>query len=165
MEEVLLHERKKQTSLLVFIFNAHNNKKTNGIETYFLSLTTDKDSLSLAARENSGTLQSVSDLQDILNDLINNNKVRESKLFAHTVHAQIISHVNGNSKYKMKNLGIKKAPFAVLVGSQVPSILIEGGFLTSSYDANRIKKQEYIDKLAYGISKGIQKYIQTIQKI
>ena len=110
--------------------NALENTKVRGIETYYLSLTKNKTALNLAARENSSSLKNISDLQAILNDLINQTKVPESKKLAEVVQKNIVQELK--KKYAPRNLGVKKAPFLVLIGSQMPSILVEVGFLTKA---------------------------------
>ena len=105
--------------------NALENTKVRGIETYYLSLTKNKTALNLAARENSSSLKNISDLQAILNDLINQTKVPESKKLAEVVQKNIVQELK--KKYAPRNLGVKKAPFLVLIGSQMPSILVEVG--------------------------------------
>lgn len=140
--------------------NSFKNARASGIETYYLSLTKDQDSLTLAARENSSTLKNISDLQAILNDLINHTKVPESKKLATVVQRSIITKLR--SKYKTKNLGVKKAPFLVLIGSQMPSVLIEIGFISNQREKNLLSNTKYLQSLSEGISSGVVEYISSV---
>ncbi len=143
--------------------NALKNTKVRGIETYYLSLTKNQTALNLAARENSSSLKNISDLQAILNDLINQTKVPESKKLAELVQKNIIQKLKEN--YSPRDLGVKKAPFLVLVGSQMPSILIETGFVTNKNERMLLSRSRYLQKISQGITKGVVSYTQAIGKI
>ena len=132
--------------------NALENTKVRGIETYYLSLTKNQTALNLAARENSSSLKNISDLQAILNDLINQTKVPESKKLAQIVQKNLIQELK--KKYSPKSLGVKKAPFLVLVGSQMPSILVEVGFVTNKNERALLSRSSYLQKISQGITKG-----------
>jgi N-acetylmuramoyl-L-alanine amidase len=138
--------------------NASIRPKLAGAETYFLNLTTDDEALSLAAKENQTSLKSISDLQTILNDLMINSKINESRDLAETVQASMI-HITGNSNHGLRNLGVKQAPFTVLIGAQMPSILIEAGFLTNKTENQFLKTSDYKKTLASGIYRGIKDYM------
>ena len=143
--------------------NGLKNTKVSGIETYYLSLTKNKTTLNLAARENSSSLKNISDLQAILNDLINQTKVPESKKLAEVVQKELVKELK--KKYSPKNLGVKKAPFLVLIGSQMPSILIEVGFVTNKKERILLSRNSYLQKISQGITKGVVNYTQSIGKI
>ena len=143
--------------------NALENTKVRGIETYYLSLTKNQTALNLAARENSSSLKNISDLQAILNDLINQTKVPESKKLAQIVQKNLIQELK--KKYSPKSLGVKKAPFLVLVGSQMPSILVEVGFVTNKNERALLSRSSYLQKISQGITKGVVIYTQSIGKI
>ncbi len=143
--------------------NGLKNTKVKGIETYYLSLTKNKTALNLAARENSSSLKNISDLQAILNDLINQTKVPESKKLAQVVQKNLVQELKKN--YSPKDLGVKKAPFLVLIGSQMPSILIEVGFLTNKSERILLSRNSYLQKISKGITKGVVSYTQAIGKI
>ncbi len=138
--------------------NASLRPKLSGAETYFLNLTTDDEALSLAAKENQTSLKSISDLQAILNDLMVNSKINESRALAETVQTSMIS-VTGESSHQFRNLGVKQAPFTVLIGAQMPSILIEAGFLTNKTENRYLKSSKYKKVIADGIYRGIKTYM------
>jgi N-acetylmuramoyl-L-alanine amidase len=154
---------KKEADLFISIHcNAARNKKAYGIETYILSLTKDKNALEVAARENALSTQDISDMENIIKKIVNNTKIDESKELATHVQSSIISRVNGKYK-KVKNKGVKKAPFVVLIGADVPSILVESSFITNPREEKRLKSNKYIDKIADGIFAGVVEYSKGIQ--
>ena len=139
--------------------NSFTNRQVSGVETYYLNLTTNQRTLTLSARENSTTEKNVGDLQAILSELINHTKIPESKKLAQMVQSSLVS---GLSIYKVKNLGVKKAPFIVLIGTQMPSILVEVGFISNKQERSLLSQTVYLQRIAKGIKQGILKYIQNI---
>ncbi|HOJ13157.1 MAG TPA: N-acetylmuramoyl-L-alanine amidase [Deltaproteobacteria bacterium] len=161
LEERTAFANKKRADLFVSIhINAHNNTSLQGIETYFLNLTTDASAIEVAARENATTSKSISDLQLIINDLMLNSKINESSRFATSVQKCIMSSLI-NDGYQGKDLGVKQAPFYVLLGTQMPSILCELGFLTNCTEADLLQNEAHQNALVDGIAKGINKYIMN----
>lgn len=161
LEERTVFANKKRADLFISVhINSHQNPSVSGIETYFLNLTTDSSAIEVAARENATTQKSISDLQLIINDLMLNSKINESSKFANFVHTCIVSSAL-NIGYNGKNLGVRQAPFYVLLGAQMPSILLELGFITNSTDSEMLKRRSYQDTLVEGIAKGINNYIMN----
>ncbi|HQH99638.1 MAG TPA: N-acetylmuramoyl-L-alanine amidase [Deltaproteobacteria bacterium] len=161
LEERTVFANKKRADLFISVhINSHQNPSVSGIETYFLNLTADSSAIEVAARENATTQKSISDLQLILNDLMLNSKINESSKFANFVHTCIVSSALGIG-YSGKNLGVRQAPFYVLLGAQMPSILLELGFITNSTDTEMLKRRSYQDTLVEGIAKGINNYIMN----
>ncbi len=152
--------RKKADLFVSLHINSHHNSSVNGIETYFLNLTTDSTAIEVAARENAAAQKSMSDLQLIINDLMLNSKINESSRFANNVQTYVVSSAI-NIGYEGKNLGVKQAPFYVLLGAQMPSVLLELGFITSPTDISMLKRQAYKETLVDGIAKGINNYIMN----
>ncbi|MBI2357900.1 MAG: N-acetylmuramoyl-L-alanine amidase, partial [Deltaproteobacteria bacterium] len=107
--------------------NASPNPNLRGIETYYLDNTNDEASIRLAARENATSRRNISDLQFILSDLTQNSKLEDSITLAHRVHSSLVSHM-GRRYRDLKDLGVKKALFYVLVGARMPSVLLETFF-------------------------------------
>lgn len=142
--------------------NASRNKKAGGIETYFLNFATDEDSMRLAATENATTTKNISDLQAILNDLMLNSKINESSKLARYVQGSILDKVNGNGS-RAKDRGVRQAPFYVLIGAQMPSILIETSFITNKEDARRLADQVFQKTIAKAIAGGIEKYSEVVK--
>ena len=159
-ERTSFANRKRADLFLSLHINSHQSVSVSGIETYFLNLTTDSSAIEVAARENTFSDKSMSDLQLILNDLMLNSKINESSKFATCVHKNVLSSA-ANTGYEGKNLGVRQAPFYVLLGAQMPSILIELGFLTSPADMGLLKQRSHQETLVDGIAKGINSYIMN----
>jgi N-acetylmuramoyl-L-alanine amidase len=144
--------------------NAHKSKDISGLETYFLNVATDERAMTVAARENATSEKNISDLQSILNSLLLNTKIHESSRLAREVQEGMVSQVNG--KYKQaKSLGVKQAPFYVLIGAQMPAILVETGFLTNLVERKRLLSAKYQECVAAGICSGIRSYVKSIDQI
>ena len=154
LEERTAIANKRKADLFVSVhINASKNRNTTGVETYVLNVTKDKSALEVAAFENQATEKSLSDLQSILKDIMLNSKLEESKMLARFVQDNLAKHMNASS------LGVKQAPFYVLVGATMPAILVEADFLSSRSVANKYKELNYRKKVAKGIFDGILLYI------
>jgi len=111
----------------------------------------------VAARENATSTHQLSDLQDILSDIMRNSKINESSRLAGRVHQSIDSGLS-ETHFALKDMGVKQAPFYVLIGAEMPAILIEIAFISNPEDAKMLGDDEFIDKLAEQISDGISQY-------
>ena len=154
---------KKADLFISLHINAHRNKNIRGLETYFLNMATDERSVMVAARENATSEKNISDLQAILNDLMLNTKINESSRLAYEVQKGMFSQVNRRYK-QVKNLGVKQAPFYVLIGAQMPAVLVETGFLTNRMERKRLLNKRYQESVAEGISDGVNAYIKSIDQ-
>lgn len=138
--------------------NSAPNRRTRGIETYLLSEASSARALAVAARESDTTIARMTDLQKILQDLMLRSKVNESYLLAKVVHRAMVSGLQ--RKYRpIKDLGVKRGPFFVLLGAQMPSILIETVFITNPVGAKRSRTKRYKRTLAEGIAEGIVRFV------
>ncbi len=142
--------------------NASRNKKASGIETFFLNFASDEASMRLAARENATTTKNISDLQAILNDLMLNSKVNESSKLARMVQGSLLDILNDNGDRPIDR-GVKQAPFYVLIGAQMPSILVEMSFITNKEEARRLAKDKFQKTVAESIAEGVKKYSEVIK--
>ena len=140
--------------------NASPNADARGIETYYLDNTTDEAAIRLAARENGTSRRNISDLQFILSDMTQNMKLEDSIALAHRLHGAL---VGGMAKVvgDVKDLGVKKALFHVLVGARMPSVLVEMFFITHRGEARVMSQESYQDALVESLYEGIQKFGQT----
>ena len=154
---------KKADLFISLHINAHRNRKISGLETYFLNMAMDERSVMVAARENATSEKNISDLQTILNDLMLNTKITESSRLAHDVQKGMVSSVRRTYK-KARSLGVKQAPFYVLIGAQMPAVLVETGFLTNRTDRKRLLSKKYQESVAEGICLGIKSYIESIDQ-
>ncbi|HMA85804.1 MAG TPA: N-acetylmuramoyl-L-alanine amidase [Desulfosalsimonadaceae bacterium] len=142
--------------------NAARNHRAFGIETYFLNLTTDEEAIAVAARENSTSRKNISELDSILQDLLNNAKINESSRLATYVQDSLCGHLAGNYS-RINNKGVKQAPFYVLLGAQMPSILVETSFVSNQRECRRLTDPAYQSELCEGIVSGLSEYIKEIQ--
>ncbi|MBW2038866.1 MAG: N-acetylmuramoyl-L-alanine amidase [Deltaproteobacteria bacterium] len=137
--------------------NAIKKRRTHGIETYFLNFTTDEDALRLAARENGVSPEKISDLQLILYDLMLNAKVNESSHLAECVQGALVNRLKKRYS-QVTDLGVKQAPFVVLIGAKMPSILIEVSFISNPMEERRLRDEQYLAELAAAILDGLRRY-------
>lgn len=161
LEERTAFANKKKVDLFISIHvNANENVSSRGVETYFLNLTTDANSMKVAERENVMIKQSMSELQFILRDLMLNARINESSRFASSIQHSVISSLN-RSGYGGKNNGVKQAPFFVLMGARMPSALIEMGFITNPAECRLLQKRSHQESIVKGIVKGINTFISN----
>lgn len=160
LEERTAIANTKEADLFVSIHaNSAPNIHANGVETYFLSLATSPEEMQAAARENAASASQISDLQKILQDLMQNSKIEESARLAGRVQGEL---VNGLRNYAVKNLGVKKAPFIVLIGAQMPAILTEIAFLSNSDEVRRLQDDRYLEAIARHIAAGVRQYAANL---
>jgi len=154
---------KKADLFISLHVNAHKDKRIHGLETYFLNMATDQNAVMVAARENATSEKSISDLQTILNDLMLNTKINESSRLAHDVQNGMVGGVK--EMYEgIKSLGVKQAPFYVLIGAEMPAVLVEVGFLSNGRERQRLVNKAYQERISDGIHGGIRSYIKSIDQ-
>ena len=141
--------------------NAHPSEKVHGLETYYLNLSTNAEAMRVAAFENATSTHQMSDLQDILSDIMKNSKINESSRLAGFVHNSLCNGMEGVQKDNFKNLGVKQAPFYVLIGAQMPAILIEIAFITNQMDSDNLNTDSFLEVIADDIVAGVQSYIHS----
>jgi N-acetylmuramoyl-L-alanine amidase len=163
LEERTAIAKKERADLFISIHcNAAKNSSAHGIETYILSFTNDPDALAVAARENVTTTKGISDLKDIIKKYLLNSKIDESKRLASHVQTSVTTNVA--RKYQpVRNKGVKKAPFIVLIGADVPSILVETSFITNQREEKRLRNQDFLNEIADGIFAGIKRYSNEVE--
>ena len=153
---------KKADLFISLHVNAHEQASVEGLETYILNFTTDRSAMTVAARENASADKTISELQDILQILARNTKIAESGALAQTIHKAVITALSKD--YKVRDLGVKEAPFLVLVGAECPALLLEIGFITNAKEAGRLKSEAYLDRLADGLTDGLASYLKGFAK-
>ncbi len=141
--------------------NASRSTKPRGTETYFLNLATTPDAEEVAARENAVTTRRVNELQGILQKLLNNEKITESRELASQVQTSLSSELYASSR-DARNRGVKTAPFYVLLGAQMPSVLVEVAYLTNRRDAELLRDGTFRQKVAESIAVGIRGYQDSL---
>lgn len=160
LEERTAIANTKNADLFISIHtNAVRDRRAYGIETYFLNLATDEDAIMVAARENATSTKNISDLQAILTDLMQNAKINESSRLA--VRIQDTLYRQLKKRYsRIKNKGVKQAPFYVLLGAQMPAVLIETAFISNSRECKRLVNVKYQDRMCDAIVDAIRAYIK-----
>ena len=141
--------------------NAHPDKTIGGIETYFLNLATNAEAMRVAALENATSTHSISELEDILTDLMKNTKIDESSRLARFVQTNLVNGMG--KKYKARDLGVKQAPFYVLIGAEMPAVLAEISFITNPKEAELLREDRYLNRIAEQIAAGIVAYVEHNQ--
>ena len=151
--------KEKKADLFISIHvNANNLASVEGFETYILNFATDRSAMAVAARENASSDKSVAELQDLLHIIAKNTKIAESRALAQALHKAALTNLN--KSHKVRDLGVKEAPFYVLVGTDVPSILVETGFITNEKEAERLGREAYLDRIADGLVTGLESYVK-----
>jgi N-acetylmuramoyl-L-alanine amidase len=162
LEERTAIANEKDADLFVSIHaNASHDPTARGVETYYLSFTSDPNALQVAARENATSEESVHQLQDLVKKIVLTEKIRESQVFAGDVQDAISGRL-AKAGPEQRNRGVKRAPFVVLIGANMPSILAEISFLTNPYDERQLRKPEYRQKIAAALYQGIHQYMSKL---
>jgi N-acetylmuramoyl-L-alanine amidase len=162
LEERTAIANEKAADLFVSIHaNASRDRSARGIETYYLNFTSSADALEVAARENATSQESVHQLQDLIKKIALTEKITESEEFARQLQKEVYrrtSEVSG----KQRDRGVKKAPFVVLIGANMPSVLAEISFLTNPGDEKSLRRSDYRQKIAEALYQGILDYVNNL---
>ena len=144
--------------------NASRNGKARGVETYFLNFASNPDAEAVAARENAGSGQAMRKLPDIVRAIALNNKIDESRDFAETVQRSMVRKLSARNK-ALRDIGVKQAPFVVLIGAAMPSVLAEMSFVTNKQDAALLKTGAYRQQIAEALLDAVVRYQQSLKKM
>ena len=149
----------EQADLFVSIHaNSSRDPDARGVETYYLNFTSSAEALDVAARENAASDKSVYELQDLVKKIALKEKIEESREFASNVQRALHSGLAAKSP-GIRDRGVKKAPFIVLIGANMPSILAEISFVSNPGDERRLQTPEYRQRIAESLYRGISKYV------
>jgi N-acetylmuramoyl-L-alanine amidase len=156
---------KEQADLFISIHaNSSDDPTARGVETYYLNFTSRADALEVAARENAVSEQSIHELQDLVKKIALKEKIGESREFATDVQRSLYAGLSTKSP-SLRNRGVKKAPFVVLIGANMPSILAEISFVSNPDDAKKLKTNDYRQRIADSLYKGVFKYVNSLSGI
>ena len=136
--------------------NSSRDPSARGVETYYLNFTSSADALEVAARENAVSEKSIHELQDLVKKIALKEKIEESREFAADVQHSLYT---GIANRGLRDRGVKKAPFIVLIGANMPSILAVISFVSNPADAKKLQTPEYRQKIAESLYRGIAKYV------
>jgi N-acetylmuramoyl-L-alanine amidase len=162
LEERTAIANKAQADLFISVHaNSSSDPTARGVETYYLNFTTSPDALEVAARENAVSDESIHELSGLVKKITLKDKIDESREFAADVDTSLYAGLErGNSG--LRDRGVKKAPFVVLIGANMPSILAEISFLTNSEDATQLRDPQYRQRIAESLYRGVAKYVNGL---
>jgi len=162
LEERTAIANAKAADLFVSIHaNASSDRSARGIETYYLNFTSNPEALEVAARENATSQESVHQLQDLIQKIALTEKIEESEEFARQLQKDVYRRASQLSG-KQPDRGVKKAPFVVLIGANMPSVLAEISFLTNPRDEKSLRHSDYRQKIAEALYAGILDYVNHL---
>ena len=144
--------------------NASRNVKARGVETYFLNFASNPDAEAVAARENSASGQTMHRLPDIVRAITLNNKIDESRDFATLVQRAMIENLS-KANDNVRDRGVKQAPFVVLIGAGMPSVLAEIAFMTHTQEGRLLKSASYRQKIAEALFQGVRRYQRSLKAV
>ena len=154
----------KQADLFISIHaNASRNRKLSGVESFYLNFSQDPSVIETAARENATSTKKISEMKEIIERIVQNTKISESKELAEVIQNNLVKSLS--QKYSnVKSLGVKGGPFWVLIGGEMPSVLVEISFLSNPTEESRLKSSQYRQRIAQGIYEGIMEYKSILGK-
>jgi len=144
--------------------NSSRDHKARGVETYYLNFAGSEEAMEVASRENALSQSSIHELQDLIKKIARNEKVEESRELATDIQdalAKRLQRVNRN----VRNRGVRKAPFVVLIGANMPSVLSEIAFISNPAEEQTLKKPEQRQRVAEGLYHGVESYLQSINSL
>lgn len=155
----------EQADLFISIHaNSSRDDSARGVETYYLNFTSSADALEVAARENAVSEKSIHELQDLVKKIALKEKIEESREFAADVQKSLHSGLAAKAP-AIRDRGVKKAPFIVLIGANMPSILAEISFLSNPTDERRLQTPQYRQKIAESLYKGVSRYVNGLSGV
>ncbi|MGB7137009.1 MAG: N-acetylmuramoyl-L-alanine amidase [Acidobacteriaceae bacterium] len=154
-----------QADLFISIHaNSSPDTAARGVEVYYLNFTTSADALEVAARENAVSDQSIHQLSDLVKKIALDDKINESRAFADDVDQSLYTGLEAGNP-GLRDRGVKKAPFVVLIGANMPSILAEISFLTNPEDASEIRTPAYRQRIAESLYRGVARYVSSLNGV
>jgi len=154
----------KRADLFVSIHsNAHRDRKRGGVETFFLNISPDPSVIELAAAENATSTKNIGEMKTILQRIVQNSKILESGRLAERIQKNLVKSLSKDLP-SIKDLGVKGGPFWVLIGGEMPSVLVEVSHLSNAKEEAKLGTPRYRDLAAQGIYEGIMEYIRSLGK-
>ncbi len=160
LEERTAIANTKNADLFISVqVNGYSDSKANGIETYCLNLIANNKALKMNMANNTSKPKNLQDMDMMLKDLMQNSKVSESDLLANSVQSYLYRQLKEHNK-EIKNRGTKQAPFYVLLGAQMPAIVVSPGFITNPTECKLLSSKEYQEEISFGIVEGIRAFMK-----
>jgi N-acetylmuramoyl-L-alanine amidase len=144
--------------------NSSQDRAARGIETYYLNLKGSPEAMEVAARENATAQENVHDLQNLVKRIAQTEKIEESRELAEDIQDSLSKRIQKSAK-TVRNRGVRKAPFVVLIGADMPSILTEISFLSNPADEKLLKQPEQRQKVAEGLYQGVVSYLESMNSV
>jgi N-acetylmuramoyl-L-alanine amidase len=164
LEDRTVIANQKRADLFISIHtNAHRDRRRGGVETFFLNVNPDPAVVALAAEENATSTKNIGEMKSILDKLVQNSKVQESHALAEIIQRNLVKSL-AKDLPGIRNLGVKGGPFWVLIGGEMPSVLVEISHLSNTKEEAKLKTAKYRDLAAEGIFNGIMEYIRSLGK-
>jgi N-acetylmuramoyl-L-alanine amidase len=163
-ERTAIANRENADLFLSIHANAHKQSGVRGIETYFLNFASNPEAEAVAARENATSLQTMGTLPAIVKAIALNNKLAESKEFATLLQSQLVRRMRTQSA-ATRDHGVKQAPFVVLIGAQMPSVLTEIAFVTNRPEAGLLKQTPYRQHIAQALKDAVVRYQDSLKNV
>ena len=165
LEERPAIANREQADLFLSIHaNASRNRQASGVETYYLNFASNPEAEEVAARENAGAAQTMNHLPEIVRAIAMNNKLDESRDFARVVQTSMVGRLKSQNSL-MKDRGVKQAPFVVLIGAGMPSVLAEVAFLSHQQEASLMKTKDYRQKVAEALFEAVKNYQRSLKAV
>jgi N-acetylmuramoyl-L-alanine amidase len=161
-ERTAIANRKSADLFLSIHANSSRNTSAKGVETFFLSFASSPDAEAIAARENATSSRDMHDLPDLIKAISLNNKLDESRDLAGMIQESIVSTLRRSNK-DVRSRGVKKAPFVVLIGAEMPSVLAEISFLTNRQELQLLKTAAYKDRIAQALHAAVLRYRKSLK--
>ena len=163
-ERTVIANREGADLFLSIHANASRSPKARGVETYFLNFASNPEAEAVAARENSASGRAMHSLPDIVRAIALNNKLDESRDFAEMVQRSMVRRLAARNKL-LKDLGVKQAPFVVLIGAEMPSVLAEISFVTNKQEGQLLKTGAYRQQIAEALLDAVLRYQQSLKRL
>jgi N-acetylmuramoyl-L-alanine amidase len=143
--------------------NSSRNPGARGIETYFLSFAQDSHAEAVAARENAVSEATMKDLQNLVKAIALNSKIDESRDFAASVQEAMVERIRGVAP-AVPDRGVRTAPFYVLIGANMPSVLAEISFVSNPHDEKLLRTPQHRDRIAESLFEGVRAYLDALNR-
>ena len=164
LEDRTVIANQKRADLFISIHsNAHRDRKRGGVETFFLNVNPDPSVIELAAAENATSTKNIGEMRLILEKIVNNSKIKESLALAQDIQKNLVKSL-ARDLPGIRDLGVKGGPFWVLIGGEMPSVLVEVSHLSNAREEAKLKTPKYRDLAAQGIFDGIMEYVRSLGK-
>jgi N-acetylmuramoyl-L-alanine amidase len=161
-ERTEIANREEADLFLSIHANASRSSRARGVETYFLNFASNPEAQAVAARENAASGRTMHSLPDIVKAITLNNKLDESRDFATMVQRAMVERLRAHNA---RDLGVKQAPFVVLIGAGMPSVLAEISFVTNPQEGRLLRANAYRQRIAEALFDGIAQYQRALKNV